>query len=85
MTRTIPELAPPVHISAPHQREDVWPPTSDLTYDRPTYMADFQWNRISSLKAWSRVRSRDPTQIAIFVCSKVAAIWLCKSARSQQI
>ncbi|GBL91622.1 hypothetical protein AVEN_21696-1, partial [Araneus ventricosus] len=25
MTRTTPELAPPLQTSAPHQREDVWP------------------------------------------------------------
>ncbi|GBN30403.1 hypothetical protein AVEN_17317-1 [Araneus ventricosus] len=25
MTRTTPELAPPLQISTPHQREDVWP------------------------------------------------------------
>ncbi|GBN01498.1 hypothetical protein AVEN_20697-1 [Araneus ventricosus] len=31
MKRTTPELAPPLQTSAPHQREDVWPPTYDLT------------------------------------------------------
>ncbi|GBM73519.1 hypothetical protein AVEN_144301-1, partial [Araneus ventricosus] len=28
MTRMTPELAPPLQASAPHQREDVWPPAS---------------------------------------------------------
>ncbi|GBM48985.1 hypothetical protein AVEN_55199-1 [Araneus ventricosus] len=33
MTRTTPELAPPLHTSAPGQREDVWAPTYDLTFN----------------------------------------------------
>ncbi|GBL82032.1 hypothetical protein AVEN_50603-1 [Araneus ventricosus] len=35
MTRTTPELAPPLQTSAPFQREDVWSPTYDLTCNRP--------------------------------------------------
>ncbi|GBN33999.1 hypothetical protein AVEN_143996-1, partial [Araneus ventricosus] len=35
MTRTTPEPAPPLQTSAPHQREDVSPPTYDLTCNRP--------------------------------------------------
>ncbi|GBL87125.1 hypothetical protein AVEN_218808-1 [Araneus ventricosus] len=35
MTRTTPELAPPLQTSAPHQREDVWPTTYDLACNRP--------------------------------------------------
>ncbi|GBN67265.1 hypothetical protein AVEN_146049-1 [Araneus ventricosus] len=35
MTRTTPELASPLQASALHQREDVWPPTYDLTCSRP--------------------------------------------------
>ncbi|GBO18180.1 hypothetical protein AVEN_271760-1 [Araneus ventricosus] len=37
MTRTTPELAPLLQISAPHYQDDVWPPTYDLTCNRPTY------------------------------------------------
>ncbi|GBM61294.1 hypothetical protein AVEN_88022-1 [Araneus ventricosus] len=33
MTRTTPELPP---LSAPHQRDDVWSPTYDLTCNMPT-------------------------------------------------
>ncbi|GBN13719.1 hypothetical protein AVEN_126562-1 [Araneus ventricosus] len=35
MMRATSELAPPLQASAPHQREDVWPPTYDLTSNRP--------------------------------------------------
>ncbi|GBO42111.1 hypothetical protein AVEN_60771-1 [Araneus ventricosus] len=36
MTRTTPELAPPLQTSTPLQREDVWPPTyDDLTCNKP--------------------------------------------------
>ncbi|GBN71871.1 hypothetical protein AVEN_99045-1 [Araneus ventricosus] len=36
MTRTTPGLSPlPLHTSAPHQRDDVWPPTYDLACNRP--------------------------------------------------
>ncbi|GBL72195.1 hypothetical protein AVEN_115176-1 [Araneus ventricosus] len=35
MTRTTPVLAPTLLTSAPHQREDVWPPTYDLACNRP--------------------------------------------------
>ncbi|GBM80870.1 hypothetical protein AVEN_89755-1 [Araneus ventricosus] len=35
MTRTPPELAPPLQTSAPHQREDVSPPTYNLACNRP--------------------------------------------------
>ncbi|GBL76874.1 hypothetical protein AVEN_12560-1 [Araneus ventricosus] len=49
MTRTAPEQAPlPLQISAPHQRENVWPPTYDLTCNRLTYTADHQWNWVSN-------------------------------------
>ncbi|GBM13592.1 hypothetical protein AVEN_124001-1 [Araneus ventricosus] len=34
MTRTTPELAPPLQTSAPNQREDAWPPTYDLAYNK---------------------------------------------------
>ncbi|GBM48993.1 hypothetical protein AVEN_55205-1 [Araneus ventricosus] len=34
MSITIPELAPPLQTSAPHQREDVWPPTYDVACNR---------------------------------------------------
>ncbi|GBN75578.1 hypothetical protein AVEN_162114-1 [Araneus ventricosus] len=50
MTRTTPELAPPIQISAPHQKEALWPRTYDLTFNRPTYTAGLQWNRFSNLK-----------------------------------
>ncbi|GBM13752.1 hypothetical protein AVEN_90016-1 [Araneus ventricosus] len=36
ITRTTPELASPLQTSAPHQREDVWPHTYDLTCNRST-------------------------------------------------
>ncbi|GBM52588.1 hypothetical protein AVEN_84078-1 [Araneus ventricosus] len=35
MTRTTPELLPPLQTFAPHQREYVWPPTYDLACNRP--------------------------------------------------
>ncbi|GBO10868.1 hypothetical protein AVEN_4186-1 [Araneus ventricosus] len=50
MTRTTPELAPLIQISAPHQKEALWPCTYDLTFNRPTYTAGLQWNRFSNLK-----------------------------------
>ncbi|GBL85758.1 hypothetical protein AVEN_193202-1 [Araneus ventricosus] len=50
MTRTISELAHPLQTSAPHQREDVWHLTYDLTCKRPTYTADLQCNRVSNLE-----------------------------------
>ncbi|GBN60543.1 hypothetical protein AVEN_171019-1 [Araneus ventricosus] len=36
IARTTPELATPLQTSAPHQREDVWSHTYDLTSNRPT-------------------------------------------------
>ncbi|GBM36796.1 hypothetical protein AVEN_248747-1 [Araneus ventricosus] len=35
MTRTTPELLPPLQASAPHQRENVWFLTYDLACNRP--------------------------------------------------
>ncbi|GBL72842.1 hypothetical protein AVEN_128042-1 [Araneus ventricosus] len=35
MTRTAPELEPPLQTSAPQQREDIWPSRYDLTCNRP--------------------------------------------------
>ncbi|GBM03422.1 hypothetical protein AVEN_265462-1 [Araneus ventricosus] len=35
MTRSTPEQAPPLHTSAPHQLEDVWPSTYDLACNGP--------------------------------------------------
>ncbi|GBN00455.1 hypothetical protein AVEN_203538-1 [Araneus ventricosus] len=49
MTRTTPELGLPLQTFAPHQHQDVWPPTYDLTRNRPTNTADLQWNRVPSL------------------------------------
>ncbi|GBL71556.1 hypothetical protein AVEN_156642-1, partial [Araneus ventricosus] len=34
MTRTTAQLVPPLQTSTPHQREDVRPPTYDLTCNR---------------------------------------------------
>ncbi|GBM04986.1 hypothetical protein AVEN_60193-1 [Araneus ventricosus] len=50
MTRTTPELALPLQATAPHQRQDVWPPTYDLASNKPTYTVDLRWNRVSSLE-----------------------------------
>ncbi|GBN36892.1 hypothetical protein AVEN_176902-1 [Araneus ventricosus] len=50
MTRTTPQLARPLQTSAPHQWEDVWPLTYDLTGKRPTYTAILQWNQVSNLE-----------------------------------
>ncbi|GBM88348.1 hypothetical protein AVEN_20834-1 [Araneus ventricosus] len=50
MTRTTPELVPPFQISSPHQREDFLPTAHYLECSIPTYTADLQWNRVSSLK-----------------------------------
>ncbi|GBM77052.1 hypothetical protein AVEN_79063-1 [Araneus ventricosus] len=47
-----PELAPPsLKTSAPHQREDVWPPTYDLAFNDPTNTANPQWNQVSNLES----------------------------------
>ncbi|GBL72273.1 hypothetical protein AVEN_115235-1 [Araneus ventricosus] len=48
MTRTTPELEPPLQTSAPVQREDV----PLLTYDlqQAQYTMDLQWNRVSNLE-----------------------------------
>ncbi|GBO02250.1 hypothetical protein AVEN_89404-1 [Araneus ventricosus] len=50
MTTATFELAPPLQTSAPHQREDVWSPTYDLTCNKPKHMADLQWNRVSNME-----------------------------------
>ncbi|GBM48152.1 hypothetical protein AVEN_107109-1 [Araneus ventricosus] len=50
MTKTTPELSAPFLISAPRQRKDVWLPTYNLKSNRPTYMADFQSNRVPNLE-----------------------------------
>ncbi|GBL77912.1 hypothetical protein AVEN_143246-1 [Araneus ventricosus] len=50
MTRTTPELAPPLQTFAPHHREELWLPISDLTCSRPIYTVDLQWNRVSNLE-----------------------------------
>ncbi|GBO18996.1 hypothetical protein AVEN_201129-1 [Araneus ventricosus] len=42
MTRTTPELAPPLRASSPHQREGLWPPTSDLACSRPNTLQIFR-------------------------------------------
>ncbi|GBM73338.1 hypothetical protein AVEN_5200-1 [Araneus ventricosus] len=39
-----------VGIFAPHQLEDVCPATDDLTSNRPTWMAELQWNRVSNME-----------------------------------
>ncbi|GBN53841.1 hypothetical protein AVEN_38316-1 [Araneus ventricosus] len=48
MTRTTPEMAPPLQTSTPHQR------TSghyvELSVQQAPYTADVQWNRVSSLE-----------------------------------
>ncbi|GBO39377.1 hypothetical protein AVEN_43203-1 [Araneus ventricosus] len=49
MTRTTPELAPPLQASVPHQRKDV-SPTSDSTCTRFTSMADLHWNQVSNME-----------------------------------
>ncbi|GBM52084.1 hypothetical protein AVEN_131104-1 [Araneus ventricosus] len=46
MTRKVSELTAPLQASLPHQKEDVYPHTYDLTCNT----ADLQWNRVSSLK-----------------------------------
>ncbi|GBM80172.1 hypothetical protein AVEN_164848-1 [Araneus ventricosus] len=33
---------------APHQQENVWPPTYELAWGRSAYTMDLQWNRVSS-------------------------------------
>ncbi|GBL92162.1 hypothetical protein AVEN_91508-1 [Araneus ventricosus] len=50
MTRTTIGLTPPRQTCAPHQWEDVCPPTYDLACNRYTYTADLQWNRVSNLE-----------------------------------
>ncbi|GBM85001.1 hypothetical protein AVEN_4024-1 [Araneus ventricosus] len=35
MTRTTPELAPPLQTSASNQRENIWSPKYDLTCNKP--------------------------------------------------
>ncbi|GBL91220.1 hypothetical protein AVEN_171967-1 [Araneus ventricosus] len=48
MTRMTDELTPSLHTSAPHQREDVCPPTYDLAYSRPAYTAGLYGNWVSN-------------------------------------
>ncbi|GBO34821.1 hypothetical protein AVEN_205819-1 [Araneus ventricosus] len=50
MTRTTPELAPPLQTSAPHQREDVWLHTYDLMRNRSITRRIFYWNRVSNME-----------------------------------
>ncbi|GBN11955.1 hypothetical protein AVEN_86093-1 [Araneus ventricosus] len=49
MTRTTLVLAPPLQASAPHQREDFRPLTSNFSCTRPTYMTDL-WYWVSNLE-----------------------------------
>ncbi|GBN93217.1 hypothetical protein AVEN_133254-1 [Araneus ventricosus] len=49
MTRTTPEMAPPLQTSARHKRENFWTPTYDLTFNRPTN-SNLQWNQVSNLQ-----------------------------------
>ncbi|GBN77683.1 hypothetical protein AVEN_1650-1 [Araneus ventricosus] len=48
--RTTPEFVLPLQISAPHQWKVVWTTTSDLTFPKPTYTANLQWNQVSNLE-----------------------------------
>ncbi|GBM34019.1 hypothetical protein AVEN_166450-1 [Araneus ventricosus] len=48
MTRTTPELAPPLQTSAPHQQEDVWLHTYDV--QQVHYTTDLYWNRVSNME-----------------------------------
>ncbi|GBL98877.1 hypothetical protein AVEN_165707-1 [Araneus ventricosus] len=65
MTRTTPNLAPPLQTPATHQREDIWSPT-ELTSKRPKYIADLQWNRDSSLEpSSSKTRPFHETTAAV--------------------
>ncbi|GBM77312.1 hypothetical protein AVEN_91415-1 [Araneus ventricosus] len=36
--------------STPHQREDIWPPTSNLMCSRLAYTMSRQWNWVSNLE-----------------------------------
>ncbi|GBN14527.1 hypothetical protein AVEN_138424-1 [Araneus ventricosus] len=69
MTTTTPELTPSLQTLVPHQREDVGGTTHDLTYNRPTYTADLQWNPVSNLQpSGSKVENlpldnRDPPYV----------------------
>ncbi|GBL88528.1 hypothetical protein AVEN_159112-1 [Araneus ventricosus] len=56
MTRKTPESVPALQSSAPHQWEDVWAITYDLTCNKPTYTARRRWNR-----GLLRCRNRDFT------------------------
>ncbi|GBM36268.1 hypothetical protein AVEN_160958-1, partial [Araneus ventricosus] len=50
MTRTTPELVHPLYISAPHQREDVQPPTYDLACNWPMIFSGIgfrTWNPLA--------------------------------------
>ncbi|GBL84457.1 hypothetical protein AVEN_117213-1 [Araneus ventricosus] len=49
MTRTTPELAPPLQTSVLHQREDVGSYVRFSVQQAP-YTADLQWNRVFSLR-----------------------------------
>ncbi|GBM08283.1 hypothetical protein AVEN_101418-1 [Araneus ventricosus] len=50
MTRTTPDLAPPLQTSARHQREDVWPPQLSFSVQQAPYTTDLQWNRVWYLR-----------------------------------
>ncbi|GBL82159.1 hypothetical protein AVEN_252355-1 [Araneus ventricosus] len=53
MTRTAPELAPPLGASTSHQRENVRLTRSYLTCIKPTYTTDLQYNWVSNLQPFS--------------------------------
>ncbi|GBM47242.1 hypothetical protein AVEN_133537-1 [Araneus ventricosus] len=49
LMRMTPELAPPLQTSAPHQREDVWPPYVGFNVQQAPYTTALQWNRVWNL------------------------------------
>ncbi|GBN12333.1 hypothetical protein AVEN_241526-1 [Araneus ventricosus] len=59
MTRTTPELAPPLQTSAPLRREDIWSLPYDLACNRPHTRWIFKG--IGFRTATLRSRGRDPT------------------------
>ncbi|GBO32231.1 hypothetical protein AVEN_222509-1, partial [Araneus ventricosus] len=60
ITRTAPELAPPLQVSAPHQRDGVWLTTSELACTRPTYTVESGFGP-GVLRLWSRdLATRSP-------------------------
>ncbi|GBM12073.1 hypothetical protein AVEN_245474-1 [Araneus ventricosus] len=74
MTRTTPEVAPPLEISR-HTSGRIFSPLAyDLTCSRPAYSAELQWNRVSNLDRDLTTRPPQPQLLWSYVCVYVNAV-----------